>query len=76
MPENLALMRQVDEQYTKTPFSGVAWMTLRPLRQGYAVNPQGATSWWAHEVEALFYVLHAQSARSLTCEVRISLTQE
>lgn len=39
MPENLALMRLLAEQYAKTPFSGVEWMTVRPLRQGYAVNP-------------------------------------
>ena len=40
-PENLALMRLLDEQYTRTPFYGVEKMT-RWLRdeQGYTVNPK------------------------------------
>src|SRR5579875_429294 len=36
--ENLALMRLLDEQYTRTPFYGVRRMTAWLHRQGYAVN--------------------------------------
>jgi putative transposase len=36
--ENLQLMRLLDEQYTKTPFYGVARMTAWLRREGYAVN--------------------------------------
>ena len=35
---NLALMRLIDEQYTKTPFYGYRRMTLWLREQGYAVN--------------------------------------
>ena len=38
--ENLTLMRLLDEQYTKTPFYGVARMTAWLRQQGYAVNPK------------------------------------
>ena len=38
--ENLALMRLLDEQYTKTPFFGVERMTACLRQQGYAVNPK------------------------------------
>ncbi len=38
--ENLALMRLLDEQYTKTPFYGVERMTVWLRQQGYAVNPK------------------------------------
>jgi putative transposase len=37
-PENLELMRLLDEQYTLTPFYGVNKMTAWLGRQGYAVN--------------------------------------
>jgi putative transposase len=36
--ENLHLMRQMDEQYLKTPFYGSRRMTVWLNRQGYAVN--------------------------------------
>jgi putative transposase len=36
--ENLALMRLLDEQYTRTPFYGVARMTAWLQQQGSAVN--------------------------------------
>ena len=36
--ENLALMRLLDEQYTRTPFYGIRRMTAWLQRQGYAVN--------------------------------------
>lgn len=36
--ENLQLMRQLDKQYTRTPFYGVLRMTAWLQRQGYAVN--------------------------------------
>jgi putative transposase len=36
--ENLALMRLLDEQYTRTPFYGVRRMTAWLQQQGYAVN--------------------------------------
>ncbi len=39
-PENLELMRLLDEQYTKTPFYGVLRMTAWLQRQGYDVNPK------------------------------------
>jgi putative transposase len=37
-PENLALMRLLDEQYTRTPFYGVLRMTAWLKQQGYEVN--------------------------------------
>jgi putative transposase len=37
-PENLALMRLIDEQYLKTPFFGSRQMTAWLRRQGDAVN--------------------------------------
>ncbi len=37
---NLELMRQLDEQYTATPFYGVRRMTAWLRTQGYAVNPK------------------------------------
>ena len=37
-PENLYLMRLLDEQYTRTPFYGVRRMTAWLRAQGYAVN--------------------------------------
>lgn len=37
---NLALMRLIDEQYTRTPFYGVEKMTAWLRRQGYEVNPK------------------------------------
>ena len=37
-PENLQLMRLLDEQYTRTPFYGVLRMTAWLQRQGYVVN--------------------------------------
>lgn len=37
-PENLALMRLIDEQYLKTPFYGVPRMTWWLNKQGYGVN--------------------------------------
>jgi putative transposase len=39
-PENLALMRLLDEQYTRTPFYGVERMTAWLRQQGHAVNPK------------------------------------
>jgi putative transposase len=36
--ENLALMRLLDEQYTRTPFYGIRRMTAWLRQQGYAVN--------------------------------------
>jgi putative transposase len=36
--ENLALMRVIDEHYTRTPFYGSRRMTAYLQRQGYAVN--------------------------------------
>jgi putative transposase len=38
--ENLALMRLLDEQYTRTPFYGVERMTVWLRQQGYPVNPK------------------------------------
>ena len=38
--ENLALMRLLDEQYTRTPFYGVERMTVWLRQQGYTVNPK------------------------------------
>lgn len=38
--ENLALMRVIDEHYTRTPFYGSRRMTADLQRQGYAVNRQ------------------------------------
>ena len=35
---NLHLMRQIDEQYTKTPFYGVEKLTECLKREGYPVN--------------------------------------
>jgi putative transposase len=37
---NLALMRRLDEQYTRTPFYGVERMTAWLRRQGEQVNPK------------------------------------
>lgn len=37
-PENLAFMRLLDEQYTRTPFYGVLRMTAWLKQQGYEVN--------------------------------------
>ena len=37
---NLKLMRQLDEQYMKTPYYGVPKMTQWLLRKGYQVNPK------------------------------------
>jgi putative transposase len=39
-PENLLLMRLLDEQYTKTPFYGVERMTAWLRQQGHPVNPK------------------------------------
>ena len=39
-PENLDLMRLLDEQYTKTPFFGVIKMTEMLRQQGHEVNPK------------------------------------
>jgi putative transposase len=39
-PENLELMRQLDEQYTRTPFYGIRRMTAYLHQQGYAANHQ------------------------------------
>ena len=36
--ENLALMRLLDEQYTRTPFYGIRRMTAWLRQQGHAVN--------------------------------------
>jgi HTH-like domain len=38
--ENLALMRLLDEQYTRTPFYGIRRMTAWLCQQGYPVNPK------------------------------------
>ena len=38
--ENLALLRLLDEQYTRTPFYGVRRMTAVLRAAGYAVNPK------------------------------------
>jgi putative transposase len=38
--EDLALLRLLDEQYTKTPFYGVRRMTWVLRQAGYAVNPK------------------------------------
>jgi len=38
--EALALLRLLDEQYTRTPFYGVRRMTWVLRQQGYAVNPK------------------------------------
>jgi putative transposase len=38
--ENLALMRALDELYTRWPFYGVRRMTLALQAQGWAVNPK------------------------------------
>lgn len=37
-PENLELMRRIDEQYTRTPFYGIRRMTAGLQQQGYNVN--------------------------------------
>jgi len=37
---NLALMRLLDEPYTKTPFYGVERMTAWLRQQGHAANPK------------------------------------
>jgi putative transposase len=37
-PENLALMRRIDEQYLKTPFFGTRQMTAWLHRHGHPVN--------------------------------------
>jgi putative transposase len=37
-PENLALMRVIDEEYTRTPFYGYRKMTARLQRLGHPVN--------------------------------------
>jgi len=37
---NLALMRRIDEQFTKHPFYGVPRMTASLRRMGYGVNPK------------------------------------
>lgn len=37
-PENLAIMRLMDEQYLKTPFYGARRMQAYLNHQGYAVN--------------------------------------
>jgi putative transposase len=39
-PLNLALMRQIDVQYLKTPFYGYRRMTAYLQHQGYAINPK------------------------------------
>ena len=38
--ENLALMRKLDEQYTRTPYYGVLRMTAWLEREGWEVNPK------------------------------------
>jgi len=38
--ENLALMRQIDEQYTRTPFYGVRKVTDWLRKHGWAINPK------------------------------------
>jgi putative transposase len=37
---NLALMRRINEQFTKRPFYGVPRMTVSLRRLGYGVNPK------------------------------------
>lgn len=37
-PENLRLMRKLDEQYTRAPFYGIERMTAWLRREGYGVN--------------------------------------
>jgi putative transposase len=39
---NLALMRRIDEEFTKRPFYGVPRMTARLRIMGYGVNPNQA----------------------------------
>jgi putative transposase len=39
-PLNLALMREIDQQYLHTPFYGYRRMTVHLQRQGYEVNPK------------------------------------
>lgn len=39
-PDNLHLMRVIDEQYLKTPFYGYLRMTAHLQRTGWAVNPK------------------------------------
>ncbi|MGB3941010.1 MAG: IS3 family transposase [Candidatus Manganitrophaceae bacterium] len=39
-PFDLALMKQIDEQYTRTPFYGVLRMTAQLRREGHRVNPK------------------------------------
>ena len=39
-PNNLALLRLLDEQYTRTPFYGVRRMTAVLREQGHPVNPK------------------------------------
>jgi putative transposase len=39
-PANLGVMRLLDEQYTRTPFFGVARMTAWLRQRGYPVNPK------------------------------------
>lgn len=38
--ENLALMRLIDEQYTRTPFYGVRKLTDGLRKQGWGINPK------------------------------------
>jgi len=38
--ENVALMRKLDEQYTRTPYYGVLRMTAWLEREGWEVNPK------------------------------------
>ena len=37
---NLALMRLIDQQYTRTPFYGWLRMTIYLRKQGHAINPK------------------------------------
>jgi putative transposase len=39
-PEELTLLRLLDEQYTRTPFYGVRRMTAVLREQGYGINPK------------------------------------
>ena len=39
-PFDLELMKQIDEQYTQTPFYGVLRMTAQLRRGGHGVNPK------------------------------------